>query len=97
MNRPTREKDIEKYFCECVKRAGGIAYKFTSPQRRSVPDRLVVMPGGLIYFVEVKNGKSPYTEGQEREIKRLTELGQKVYTIRSKEEARVISELWGLC
>jgi len=37
------EKQIEAYLVERVKEAGGIAYKFTSPQRRSVPDRLVLL------------------------------------------------------
>jgi hypothetical protein len=37
------EKQIEAYLVKRVKEAGGIAYKFTSPQRRSVPDRLVLL------------------------------------------------------
>ena len=39
------ERDIEAYFVKKVKDAGGVAMKFTSPQRRSVPDRIVLMPG----------------------------------------------------
>jgi hypothetical protein len=37
------EKQIEAHLVKRVKEAGGIAYKFTSPQRRSVPDRLVLL------------------------------------------------------
>jgi hypothetical protein len=37
------EKDIEAHLVARVKAKGGIAYKFTSPQRRSVPDRLVLL------------------------------------------------------
>ena len=37
------EKKVEEHLCKRVKEAGGIAYKFTSPQRRSVPDRLVLL------------------------------------------------------
>lgn len=48
------EKEIEAHLVRRVKEAGGIAYKFTSPQRRSVPDRLVLMPGGRALFVECK-------------------------------------------
>lgn len=36
------EKVIEAHLVKRVKEQGGIAYKFTSPQRRSVPDRLVL-------------------------------------------------------
>ena len=38
------EKDIEAHLRDKVKDADGIAFKFTSPSRRSVPDRLVLMP-----------------------------------------------------
>lgn len=37
-----RESAIEEYLVKRTKSRGGIAYKFTSPQRRSVPDRLVL-------------------------------------------------------
>lgn len=37
------EKKIEEHLCKRVKEAGGVAFKFTSPQRRSVPDRLVLL------------------------------------------------------
>jgi hypothetical protein len=80
-----RERDIEKYLVQKVKKLGGIAYKFTSPARRSVPDRLCVLPKNEVFFVELKApGKKP-TEGQEREIARLRALGCKVFVIDSKE------------
>ena len=60
------EKDIEAAFVKRVKSLGGTAEKFTSPNRRSVPDRLVTLPGGVVVFVELKApGKKP-TEAQER-------------------------------
>ena len=48
------EKDIEAYLVRRVRDAGGKAYKFTSPANRGVADRVVVMPGGRVWFVEVK-------------------------------------------
>ena len=33
---------------------GGIALKFTSPGMAGMPDRLVLLPEGKIYFVELK-------------------------------------------
>lgn len=48
------EKEIEKAFCEAVKKAAGKAYKFVSPGASGVPDRLVVLPGNKIGFVEIK-------------------------------------------
>lgn len=41
------EKKIEERLRTRVEKVlGGIAFKFTSPNRRSVPDRLVLLPGG---------------------------------------------------
>ena len=40
-----KEKDIEKYLRDEIKKVGGIAYKFVSPGNSGVPDRLVLLPG----------------------------------------------------
>lgn len=79
------ERDIEAHLVARVKAAGGIAFKFTSPQRRSVPDRLILMPGGEVWFAELKApGKVP-TDAQLREHSRIRALGFKVLVIDSKE------------
>lgn len=55
-----REKEIEIYLRDRVKKAGGKAYKFESPGNDGVPDRIVVFPGNRVYFVELKApGKKP--------------------------------------
>lgn len=80
-----RERDVEKYFVKKVKDLGGTAEKFTSPQRRSVPDRLVIMPGGRICFVELKApGKKP-TEAQARDHEHRRALGCRVFVLDSLE------------
>ena len=58
-----REKDIEKKLSLMVKKAGGIAVKFVSPSFDGMPDRLVLLPDGVIAFVELK-GKSLLTVGK---------------------------------
>lgn len=69
------EKEIEKLLVQKVRQAGGRAYKFVSPGTTGVPDRLVVLPGGKIGFVEVKApGKTPRPE-QNYQIKCLEDLG----------------------
>ncbi|HAK7285373.1 TPA: VRR-NUC domain-containing protein [Salmonella enterica] len=79
-----RESLIEKYLVAEVKKAGGIAYKFVSPGRRSVPDRLVLLPGGRLVFVECKApGKEPRAD-QLREHERLRALGFSVVVLASK-------------
>lgn len=79
------EKEIEQHLVRRIKRLGGMAEKFTSPGRRSVPDRLVTLPGGHIVFVELKApGKKP-TENQLRDHQRRRDLGCEVLVIDSKE------------
>ena len=49
-----KEKTIEQKFVAAVKAVGGLALKFTSPGFDGVPDRLALLPGGKMAFVEVK-------------------------------------------
>ncbi|ODA08711.1 VRR-NUC domain-containing protein [Paenibacillus polymyxa] len=48
------ESRIEKRLQEKIKKRGGLALKFVSPGQRGVPDRLVLLPGGRMIFVELK-------------------------------------------
>ena len=48
------EKHIEAYLVKRVKEIGGIAYKFVSPAHRGVADRVVCLPNGVVWFVELK-------------------------------------------
>ncbi|MBD2799525.1 VRR-NUC domain-containing protein [Xenorhabdus sp. M] len=79
-----REDVIEKHLVNEVKKAGGIAYKFVSPGRRGVPDRIVVLPNGRAVFVECKApGEKPRSD-QLREHERLKALGQTVIVLDNK-------------
>jgi hypothetical protein len=48
------EKQIEAHLVSQVKKLGGVAYKFTSPAHRGVADRVVCLPDGSTWFVELK-------------------------------------------
>lgn len=75
------EKKIENKLTMMVKKAGGIAVKFVSPSLAGIPDRLVLLPDGLIAFVELKApGKSPRLLQLSRH-RLLRSLGFKVYVI----------------
>jgi hypothetical protein len=70
-----RESELEKKFRVLVKKAGGKAYKFLSPGNDGVPDRIVILPGGRIGFVELKQaGKKP-RKLQEHRMRELEDLG----------------------
>lgn len=81
------ERDVERALVRRVKSLGGMCEKFTSPGARSVPDRIVTMPGGKVIFVEVKSpGKKP-TELQALDHARRRALGCDVRVISTKEDA----------
>ena len=48
------EREIEVYLVKSVKDKKGICMKWTSPGNAGVPDRIVIFPGGDVYFVELK-------------------------------------------
>ena len=80
------EKSIEKKLADAVKKRGGLAPKFVSPGLDGMPDRIVLMPGGRLAFVEVKApGKKPRPL-QEARHKNLRELGFTVYTLDDKDQ-----------
>ena len=69
------EKDIEGAVCDYARRKGVMAEKFTSPNKRSVPDRIFLFPGGKVVFIEFKApGKKP-TEMQKRDHDKRRALG----------------------
>lgn len=84
----TLEKDVEAALVRRVKALGGLCEKFTSPGRRSVPDRLVTMPDGRIIFVEVKRPGGKPTEAQLKDHTKRRELGCDVRVIDNLEDAR---------
>ena len=78
-----REKNIESKLVKAVKNMGGLAPKFTSPGLDGVPDRLVLLPGGKIAFIELKTPGKELRPLQVRRKKQLEALGFLVYCIDS--------------
>lgn len=52
-----REKEIEQKLTDMVKNHGGFCLKWVCPGWAGVPDRIVLMPGGRVFFVELKRPK----------------------------------------
>jgi len=77
------ERDVESYFTRQIKKQIGkkvMCLKFVSPGQRGVPDRVVLLDGGTVIFVELKKpGK------KERALQRYVQdlirrLGFKVFS-----------------
>ena len=80
------EKQIEQSLVKAVKNSGGIAPKLVCPGFDGMPDRLVLLPGGKIGFVEVK---APGKEPRPLQVARhglLRRLGFKVYVLDDPEQ-----------
>lgn len=75
------EKDIENKVCKYAREKGFLAYKFTSPQRAAVPDRLFIAPDGVMFFIEFKRPGAVPASAQVREHTRLINQGVAVYVI----------------
>ena len=79
------EKTVEKYLENEIERLGGLCVKFPPLFFRGFPDRIVLLPGAVIAFVETKDtGKKPRPI-QERVHAKLRKLGFRVEVIDSKE------------
>lgn len=84
------EKDIEKYFCDLVSAKGGKAIKGAGTGVAGFPDRIILKPGGKVFFTELKApGKKP-RKLQVHVISWLINMGFSVYVVDSKEAAKEV-------
>lgn len=72
------EDKVETRFTEGVTALGGIAFKFKPFGIIGVPDRIVLLPGGILMFVELKKWDGTVKPWQQRMHDKLRELGFRV-------------------
>ena len=75
------EKMIEARLRDGVKALGGVAYKWVSPGNAGVPDRMVVLPGGVVHFIELKREGGKLTRMQKVQQERLRARGANCATV----------------
>lgn len=88
------EKQIEKKVCDYAKEKGMLCYKFTSPSRRAVPDRLFINRDGEHFYIEFKREGEKATLAQEREHHRLRGHRVNVYVVDDVYAGKRIIDLW---
>ncbi len=89
-----REKTIETKLVMAVKTMGGLAPKFISHGFDGVPDRLVLLPGGKMAFIELKAPGKQLRPLQVRRKRQLEGLGFLVYCIDSpKQIGGILNEI----
>lgn len=80
-----KEIAIEEYFLKCMAEEFPTAMVLKYEVRRNEPDRICVLPHGLIAFVELKRPGKTLRPGQQRAFDRLINLGHRVFMANSKE------------
>lgn len=85
----TIEKDIERWLGNQLKKMGCIYMKFVSPGNDGVPDRIIVLPGGSVIFVELKATTGKLMANQRVQISRLRKQGAIVFVITGKTDAEL--------
>ena len=81
-----KESEIEAYLVWTVERMGGRAYKFVSPAQRGVADRIVCLPNGQTWFIELKTKKGRLSPLQQMFAAEMERLNQKHAVLWNKEE-----------
>lgn len=78
------EKAIERYLVEQAKQNGLLCLKYSNPNMVGYPDRLLVLPGGGVVWVELKSkGRKP-AKIQQIRIAELIGMGHLVKVIDNK-------------
>ena len=88
----TLEKEIEKDFVNFVKKKRGFCLKQNPRWYRGIPDRLIVMPGGKCFFLELKRPGGRLSPLQRRRIKAILARNIPVYHTDQLQEAIEIYE-----
>ena len=81
-----KESTIEKHLVTQIKALGGMAYKFTSPAHRGVADRVVCLPDGQTWFVELKAPGGRLSELQKIFAEDMARMNQRYVCLWSKEQ-----------
>jgi hypothetical protein len=84
------EKIVEGKVNAYAQSKGFLVYKFTSPARRAVPDRIYISPKGTVVFVEFKREGQKPTPPQEREHHRLRMQNVLVFVIDNVEDGKAL-------
>ena len=88
------EKEIEAKLVNAVKNHGGLCLKWVCPGWSGVPDRIVLLAGGKVCFVELKRPKGGVVSSRQRWwARKLTQLGFDHYYIYNDEDLRMFTSL----
>ena len=84
------EKDVERKVCDYAKVRRMLSYKFSSPARAAVPDRLFVTKQGIMFFIEFKRPGAKATPAQQREHLKLMSQNVRVFVIDDVDKGKAV-------
>lgn len=84
------EKQVDNFFVARVKKVKGQAFKLESPYFTGFPDRTVLLPQGIVFFVEMKSSVGKLSPRQVVAHKLIRALGLRVYVLNDKAGAQEI-------
>jgi len=88
------EKTIERKLRQGVEDLGGMCIKLLSILFKGLPDRLILLPGARVCFVETKSTGDTQSPMQKHITKRLRALGFDVYVVDTEEKLKKLLTLW---
>ena len=90
----TLERDIERKLREMVEEHGGLCLKWVCPGWSGVPDRLLLLPGGRVMFVETKRPKGgAVSKMQKWWREKLTGLGFYAFIVWDDDDIQDLEKL----
>lgn len=93
MTQRISEKDIEHSVSEYAKRIGMVSWKFTSPSKVGVPDR-IFLHNGRTLFIEFKAPSKVPTTIQRRRMNEILDQGVAATWVDSVKQGREILDLF---
>ncbi len=89
-----RERTVEQHLVHGLDQIGVPCEKFIPDHRRGMPDRLALLPGGRVIWIELKAPGGRLSEIQQVTHHKMEKLGQIVKVVWSIEEAdKLIEEI----
>lgn len=83
-----REREVESHLGDEVEKLGGKCVKFLPDMMPGMPDRIIVLPGGVLVWCELKKPKGGKLSSlQKLRHKWLRSMGQEVFVVWTKEQA----------
>ena len=84
------EKLLEKKLADGIKKIGGWTLKLLSTHIAGLPDRICLVPGGIVFFAEIKTTKKKPSKIQLFIHEKIRKIGFEVYVVDTSEQIKEI-------